>query len=251
MIFKLRRLRTQWRELNARVDQLERKLRETDGIVDALLSDADYTPDLDLGMNGQHRRKEVVEQLFDQFAFEQVLETGTFLGATTGYFATKFRVPVYTSELMHRNYHFSRRTLRNLENVNLHLQDSRSFIRQLSTNTEITSKRTFFYLDAHWYDDLPLEDEIDLLAPSWKDFVILIDDFQVPGDSGYLYDDYGPGKALTMQYLSAAVKRHQLSVFFPKASSETETGKKRGYCILASPTLADGMKGCDLLVEAQ
>ena len=87
MIFNLRRLRTQWRELNARVDQLERKLRETDGIVDALLSDAEYTPDLDLGMNGQHRRKEVVEQLFDQFAFEQVLETGTFLGATTGYFA--------------------------------------------------------------------------------------------------------------------------------------------------------------------
>jgi hypothetical protein len=31
--------------------------------------------------------------------------------------------------------------------------------------------------------------------------VAMIDDFRVPGDEGYAYDDYGPGKALTADYL--------------------------------------------------
>ena len=139
MIFELKRLRNQWREMNARVEQLERKLKQTDGIVDALLSDAEYTPHQDLGMNGQHRRKENV---------------------------------------------------------------------------------------------------------------ILIDDFQVPDNSGYQYDDYGPGKALTMEYLSPVVDRHGLSVYFSKASSADETGKKRGYCVVASPALADDVNAFELLHRA-
>ncbi|MCS7469430.1 hypothetical protein NZK35_22485 [Stieleria sp. ICT_E10.1] len=248
MLFNLSRLRKQWRGLHARVERLEHQLKETDGIVDALLSDAQYTPHRDLGMNGQHRRKEVVEHLFDRLGFEQVIETGTFLGATTGYFATTFGVPVYTSELISRNHHFAKRSLRNISNIELHLQDSRSFLRDLSQNAVVTEKRTFFYLDAHWYDDLPLEDEIDILAPVWNNFVILIDDFQVPQDPGYQYDDYGPGQSLTMDYLDPIAKRHQLSIFFPRATSSEETGKRRGYCVVASATLADDVRTCELLV---
>ena len=249
MILDYKRLRDQWRDLNLRVAKLERQMRETDGMVDALLSDAEYTPHPDLGMNGQHRRKEVVQQLFSKLKFGQVIETGTFLGATTGYFSTQFNVPVYSSELMPRNHHFARRSLRNLSDIHLSLQDSRSFLRELAGRSDLTEKRTFFYLDAHWYEDLPLADEIDLLAPVWDKFVLLIDDFQVPSDSGYEYDDYGPGKALTMEYLDPIVAKHELTVFFPKANSSDETGKRRGYCVVASASLVNEVQACNSLVQ--
>jgi len=251
MISELKRLRQQWRDMNLRVEKLERRLRETDGIVDALLADAEYTPHRDLGMNGQHRRKEVVEELFEKLDLEQVLETGTYLGATTGYFASTFGVPVESSELIPRNHHFSRRSLRNLPNVTLHLQDSRSFLAAMADQPSRTSKRTFFYLDAHWYEDLPLEDEVHLIAEHWDEYVALIDDFQVPDDSGYSYDDYGDGKALTLDYLHRAVTRHDLRVYFPVAGSADETGRKRGYCVVAPPAMVDRLRGCGLLRESQ
>lgn len=89
-----------------------------------------------------------------------------------------------------------------------------------------------------------------MIAPVWRGYVLLMDDFQVPGDVGYEYDDYGPGKALTVDYLAPVVRRHGLSVFFPKADSTEETGKKRGYCVVASPKLADEVRKCDRLVGA-
>jgi len=35
----------------------------------------------------------------------------------------------------------------------------------------------------------------------------MIDDFQVPDDPGYAYDDYGPGKALTPDLVDPACRR--------------------------------------------
>jgi prepilin-type processing-associated H-X9-DG protein len=55
------------------------------------------------------------------------------------------------------------------------------------------NKTTFLYLDGHWYADLPLQEEIDLIAANWNGFCILIDDFRAPGDEGYGYDFYSFG----------------------------------------------------------
>ncbi|MEZ6131829.1 MAG: hypothetical protein R3C59_24480 [Planctomycetaceae bacterium] len=229
-------LRSQWRDVLARIEKLERSVSGLGGIVDVLLAeDPSYRPNIDLGMNGQHRRKAVVADLFARLRFNCVIETGTYLGATTGYFATEFGVPVYSCELVARNFNVARRLLNKLSNVHLHLQDSRSFLRMLTQDTQIVAGRPFIYLDAHWYEDLPLADELDIIAPVWKDYVILVDDFQVPGDAGYGYDDYGPGKSLSLEYLRPVLDRHGLSVFFPEIRAEDETGKKRGYCIITSP----------------
>jgi hypothetical protein len=63
--------------------------------------------------------------------------------------------------------------------------------------------------------------------------VIMIDDLAVPHDAGYTYDDYGPGKALNLEYLGS-VAEFQLSMFWPKASSRWETGAKRGCIVLTN-----------------
>ena len=51
-------------------------------------------------------------------------------------------------------------------------------------------KKILFYLDAHSDDDYPLQDEIKYIVENYKNFILLIDDFQVPEDDGYGYDSY-------------------------------------------------------------
>lgn len=247
MSLPLLTLRSKWRDLNLRVQKLERQLAETQTIVDVLLSETRFDPAARQGLNLQERRKEMVADLFARCAFDAVLETGTYLGASTGYLAHTYQVPVFTSEVMPRNYHVARRMLQDLPNVHLHLIDSREFLRTLVREDTLQGRRLFCYLDAHWYDDLPLADEIEIIAAGWTDFVIAIDDFCVPGDSGYGFDDYGAGRRLDVEYLAPVRARTGLALYFPTASSDAETGRKRGTAVLASRSMTAHCNACPLL----
>lgn len=247
MALPLLKLRSKWRDLNLRVQKLERQLTETQAFVDVLLSDARFDSSGPSGLNLQDRRKEIVADLFTRCGFDAILETGTYLGASTGYFAQTYKVPVYSSEVTPRHYHVARRMLRDLPDVHLHLLDSREFLRKLAREESLHGRRLFCYLDAHWYDDLPLADEIEIIAAGWTDFVIMIDDFCVPGDSGYGFDDYGAGRRLDVEYLAPVRARTGLALYFPTASSDAETGRKRGAAVLASRSMTPHCNACPLL----
>ena len=73
---------------------------------------------------------------------------------------------------------------------------------------------TLFYLDAHWEDRLPLREEAELAVGSFSKAVLMIDDFEVPGDPSYAFDDYGPGKRLCLDYLLSA-NLPPVSIYFP------------------------------------
>jgi hypothetical protein len=60
--------------------------------------------------------------------------------------------------------------------------------------------------------------------------VILIDDFQVWDDPGYSFDDYGPARRLTLDYL-APLHAFAPRYFFPLSSAE-ETNASRGCLVL-------------------
>ncbi|MEO7673976.1 MAG: hypothetical protein ABIU09_07850, partial [Pyrinomonadaceae bacterium] len=92
------------------------------------------------------------------------------------------------------------------------------------------------YLDAHWNADLPLFDEIALIGDNWSDSVVMIDDFEVPGDPGYSFDDYGGDAKLSLEYIQPLLK-DKWSVFFPRAESKDETGFKRGCVVLVAKNL--------------
>jgi hypothetical protein len=90
----------------------------------------------------------------------------------------------------------------------------------------------FFYLDAHGWGALPLAEELALAFRHWPAAVVMVDDFQVPGDAGYGFDDYGDGEALTLGYLAG----HRVlppHVWFPACASEHESGARRGCVVLA------------------
>jgi hypothetical protein len=103
-------------------------------------------------------------------------------------------------------------------------------LRDLAANVQFPKSKVFFYLDAHWQEHLPLAEELEIIFTSWREAVVMVDDFKVPG-SDYAYDDYGPGKALTLEYLDR-LRHLELTPFFPAVPSELETGLKRGSVVL-------------------
>jgi hypothetical protein len=111
-------------------------------------------------------------------------------------------------------------------------------------------KAGFVYLDAHWNADLPLADELDVVFNYWPAAVIMIDDFQVPDDVGYSYDDYGQGKALTAAYIAPAVTNHFLQTLYPAAGSTEESGARRGSVVPAKADIhGAALRSCRQLRE--
>ena len=193
-------------------------------------------------MNGQRGRQGIVRQIFRSIPVEAVVETGTFRGTTSQFLADVSGVTVYTVEAHERYFRYATKRLVDRD-IRVAHQDSRSFLRNLTQ--ELGPESTvFFYLDAHWGEDLPLVEELEIIASNWPRSVIMVDDFEVPGDPGYGFDDYGPGKSLTeglMRQISLAGWR----LAYPALPSSGETGARRGAVILISPLLGVSLHELD------
>src|SRR5262245_2721329 len=114
-----------YRNLQRRVTELERAVWTLDTAFDALVVTPEYTPGEEVGFNGQRERKKIFEELLSTVKFEVVLETGTFLGNTTGFLAQTSRLPVYSCELNPRFHALAKRRLAAQPSVQLTLKDSR------------------------------------------------------------------------------------------------------------------------------
>ena len=86
-----------------------------------------------------------------------------------------------------------------------------------------TQNNIFFYLDAH-SDDYPLADEIIYIFNNYKNFVMLIDDFQVPNDDGYGYDSYR-GKKLNLNFIKTYLQKEY--IFSPMSQHKRNRSFKR------------------------
>lgn len=192
-------------------------------------------------MNGQIARRVMVRRLADAMPFEYAVETGTFRGDTTVFLADTLGCDVWTVEVDPGSAASVRRHLVRRSDLHLHEGDSRAFIGDLAPR--LRSGRTFFYLDAHWNADLPLWGEIALILDAWDDPVILIDDFAVPDDEGYGYDDYGPGQVLDRDHL-APLLPEQFSYWWPTTPSWVETGGTRGCVVVARDDHREVLKQC-------
>lgn len=183
-------------------------------------------------LNGSSVRLAAFAELKQRCLFEAVVETGTYRGESTVFFAST-GLPVYSSEVNPRYLGYAQLRLWSRSNVHFCLADSRQFLRRLIRDSTVPKDGVFFYLDAHWHDDLPLREEIDLIFRHWARPVVMVDDFQVPDDSGYRFDDYGEGKKLCLEYL-CPVAYLGFIPFFPTLPSTEEIGLRRGWVVLAN-----------------
>lgn len=184
--------------------------------------------------NDQAARKALFMSLLQSLRPRALVETGVYRGTTTEFFAST-GLPVIAVEIDPKLYGYSCSRLLGRRNVRIVNDDSRAMLRSLLDGPLWAHPGgcTFFYLDAHWGEDLPLAEEIDIVFSRCPDAVVMIDDFAVPGDAGYGYDEYGGDKALTARYIEAAVRAHELATFYPSTPSADETGRLRGCVVLA------------------
>jgi hypothetical protein len=188
-------------------------------------------------LNGQRHRQEMVRELVRLLDVEVVVETGTYRGASSEFFLHVTGRPLKSVEANARFYAYARRRLRTYSDVELTLDDSRRYLARLANDPKVTALTSLFYLDAHWSEDLPLIEEIRIIAQAWPRAAIMIDDFCVPDDPGYAYDDYGPGRVLSGECLP----REAITgwgEFYPSIPSSNETGRRRGSVVLTSPELS-------------
>lgn len=184
--------------------------------------------------NGQCFRQLIYLDLTLACNFEAIVETGTFRGSTSKFLAQNSGgARVYSCESSDRYFEFARRRLRGIQNLSLFKLDSREFIQRLDIPRQAS---TFFYLDAHWEESLPLREELDLIFREFKQFVVMIDDFEVPNDPGYGFDDYGPGKRLSLRDFELH-RDNRISCYIPARPSAQESGRRRGVIVLASRSL--------------
>lgn len=195
-------------------------------------------------LNGQTGRRAIFEQLLETVKFDAILETGTYRGITTEWLAHRYAGPISSCELEKIYLRQAQSRLSKYPNVSLNLLDSRKFLAR-ELGAAAPGSRFFIYLDAHWKEDLPLVQELEIIDESGLAAIVAIDDFRVPGDSGYQYDDYGPGKALTIELLQF-LKTKGYRIYFPALPSIQEDGSKRGVCILTRLMIND-LDACDLL----
>jgi hypothetical protein len=191
-------------------------------------------------MNGQQSRQSWFTDIAHAFPPDAIVETGTYLGGTTEYLASLAKVPVISIESQARFYWRVRWTTLLNRRIRLMHGDSRAALRELAADPAFTRKAVLFYLDAHCSnlpgadkdDPLPLREELDLVLSHWTDAVIVIDDFEVPDDQGYGFDDYGEKGALRLDLIADLVRSK--SFFYPAVSAIEETGAKRGALVIAS-----------------
>lgn len=188
--------------------------------------------------NGQERRMEAVRDLVDRVPFKVLFETGTYRATTTVFLRQLSKVPIATIETQARYYHYAKHRLRDIPNVTLMRGDSPTILQQISGTPPWNLGPAFFYLDAHWLKSLPLLDELQAIREGWPDYAVLIDDFQVPNDPGYAYDDYGQAAVLSLPLLTPFGDA-DVVVYWPTAHSSTETGARRGWVVLATTGLVD------------
>lgn len=204
-----------------------------------------YKTSWDGPFNGQLVRRQVFENILDKLSFDALVETGTFRGTTTSYLADYSSLPVYTVEFNQRFYGYSKMRFLLKPRVHCILDDSVKFLNDIKALPAFRDKQLFFYLDAHWNDHIPLREEVEIVFKNWKDSVIMIDDFEVPDDFGYHFDDYGNGNVLSLDYLNINAES-DVFVFFPKATSEEESGSKRGWVVLTrSQSLAEKLESIE------
>jgi hypothetical protein len=196
--------------------------------------------------NGQRSRQGIFLELIERMSFRVIIETGTFRGSATEFLADGSRLPVHTVESNPRFFHYAAHRLRHRDNVHPALDDSRSFLRRLAADAGVPKRGAFFYLDAHWHADLPLREELDLITEHWEETVIMVDDFKVPGDEGYGFDDYGGGRCLCLDYVRPQLES-RLAAFFPTTPSHQETGRRRGCVVLADAAAAPGLESVSSL----
>jgi hypothetical protein len=152
---------------------------------------------------------------------DAIVETGTFLGVTTE-LLSETGLPVFSIELHPRNYGFVRARFGagGISSYPVETVGRPCVGFSMGLCTLCLAAQFSFTLIPTGMMICRLR-QINIVFTRCPLAVVMIDDFEVPSDAGYGYDDYGPEKAVVSGYISA-VLAHQLQAFYPSTPSAAD-----------------------------
>lgn len=180
--------------------------------------------------HGDEFFQKIVKDIVQKHHLKSAIETGTYHGDSS-LFMEELGLAVNTIEAREDYFNHAKERFRQRRVFNF-LGDSRSF---LKTILHAFPESCLVFLDAHWQDDWPLKEELDILinVRSKTKNVVIIDDFDVPnsrmkgsaGGGGTVGDPlYGPRKEIDRTPCSLETFEEKLKVFdqiwFPSYDSD-------------------------------
>lgn len=185
--------------------------------------------------NGQIARHKQIQEIANSINPDVAIETGTFLGTSTPYLASMVSGRTFTFEFVPKYAEKARlRFQSEFSDLNIALIEGNSVIElHKLLKTIPPSSMILAYLDAHWEKELPTAKELNELLLWGDKWVAVIDDFKVPGDNSYSFDQYGE-LAVDQSLVPNGVR-----LFVPAQSATSESGARRGTAYIFGPAFRE------------
>ena len=192
-----------------------------------------------LGYPGFHGDINLINLIFNlSVDVSEFIETGSFFGHTSYFYAKKFpNINCYTCEIDKDHFQIASKSLSKISNIDMYNQDSIEFLRKLII-TDIVNNKSLFWLDAHGYGfDWPLKKEVDLITSNFKNYLLFIDDFKVPGlENKFHYDKYG-SQECSFEYIKDDIKG-EFNIYYPSYNQGTSYFEPpTGWCLITNQTI--------------
>lgn len=179
-----------------------------------------------------------MDAIIEKLQVKQFVETGTYLGHTCRYLAAKFPLlQIRTIEVNDDFYMIAKRHLSKFSNVQQIIGNSSKEVERLLKSGSVENG-TLFFLDAHWYNYLPLNDEIRSIEKYLTKAIYLIHDFEIPERNDFGYDVCNDEKIDVLLLRKSISNLNQVKVFlstytFQEVHGYTFKSKKlRGYALV-------------------
>lgn len=161
--------------------------------------------------HGDPQYQLLVDAILKHAQASDFVETGSFLGRSTAWVAQRWpQVQVHSTEINPEFFQTAQRRLSAWPNVHLQLGHSVQFITELVQPGKL-GKLPVFFLDAHWEEDWPLPRELALIRAACPRAIIIIDDFRVPTQPLFSFDDYGSDKVCAFEAILPHLSRDTMS----------------------------------------
>jgi SAM-dependent methyltransferase len=131
--------------------------------------------------------KQKIKEIVDQYKITTIVETGVHMGQSTLEFANMVD-KVYAIDILQESIDTAKQYVEvenKKDNVVFIIGNSPEVLKQISG--EFDANKTIFFLDAHWWDIWPINDEI--LSLENNKGIIIVHDFLVP-DRQFGFDFY-------------------------------------------------------------
>jgi len=186
--------------------------------------------------NNDFHLQEMMSKFIDECHPDIFIETGTYEGDTTKFFAT-YDKPVYTTEICKELYDISCNNLKEYKNITALFGDSTpNLISVMPKNKE----KVLFFLDSHGVNDRSLDRELELIAESNITPFITIHDFYVP-DTTLGYDTHD-GQIYAFETFKPLFDKiyKQFKGYKYFYNDDSAVGSRRG-CIFIKPLAIDNV----------